>query len=296
MTQPAVADAQPQAAEPPDDPKPFVLPDHLRPSLAPELLATLDKPSAEAAPDAAAPSPDAVEAASPDEQFEMWVTQLDENPNTLARIPRANQVEVISEWKARFEEAAIGAMRTAYEQGQREAVANLQMTSTVAKLDQLLDEGDIPAFKESVAKFPGGEKNYYRVKADMQPIAADSPEHFQNEANALFQQLADYPDVQKVFADNWNYTADAAGMRKLSLDIGKALGRLEAGEKPQDPAAQALARRKAATVERRAVPRPPTTDGGSDPSLLLNREFIKNATAQQLMKYTTAQLQEGMKR
>lgn len=293
MTQPAVADV---ATDPVDDPTPFVLPENLRSSLAPELLATLDAPSAEDAPDAAAPSPDAAGQPSPDEQFETWVTQLDENPNTLARIPRANQVEVISEWKTRFEDAAVGALRTAYEQGQRDAVANLQMTSTVANLDRLLEDGDMPSFKEAVAKFPGGEKNYYRVKADMQPIAADSPEHFQREANALFQQLADYPEVQQVFAENWNYTADAAGISKLSVDIGKALGRIEAGGTTQDPATQALARRKAATADRRAVPRPSATDGGIDASTQLNREFISKATPQQLMKYTTAQLQEAMKR
>lgn len=308
MTQPA-ATVDP-ATEPSGDPSPFTIPDNLRSSIAPSLLATLPDsqrppaPAVETASKAEDPNPEplaetppadgATQPSSPDDQLEDWVTQLDENPATLSRIPRANQVEVISEWKTRFEEAAVGAVRTAYEQGQRDAQVRLQMTAQVGQLDELLDSGDIPAFREAVAKFPGGEKNYYRVKAELQPIAADSPERFQAEADSLFRQLDAYPEVQQRFASSWNYTADAAGIRQLSIDIGKALGRLEAGE--QDPAAQALARRKAATAERRATPRPDATDGSADGSMQLNRATIKGMTPQQLMKYSTQQLAEAMKR
>ncbi len=273
---------------------PNFIPDSVRASMAPQLLATL--PEAKAEPDGEDSTGDTAETetATPEEQLTQWVTGLDENPASITSVPRAQQAAVIAAWKNEYESAAVAALQAAYAQGREHAQAQIATQSQVETLDELLEAGDVALFREQVKLFPGGEKNYYRVKAEMQPIPANSAEAFQAQADEIFAQLAPHPEAQKAFADRWDYAPTEADMRRLAIDVGKALGSIQAGRNA-DPAAKALAARTQAAAGRKAIPRvevsPPNAGpGGGLPSLAALSAMTSKQIAD--LKLTDAQLQE----
>jgi len=277
------ATPQAQTSSPGEAPAPIqvTLPPNASTAIAPELLATIPKP--EPTPDAGAdpldsqdpgpggnppPAPDATTEAPGDQSPETqgdpelvsFVNALDENPSTISRVPREKQGAVIKAWQDHLLAVSTTAVQNAYRLGAEHAETRSTLQGQIGTLDELMDAGDVAAFREKLKTFPGGEANYYRLKADMTPVEAGSPEHFQSRANELFAELKPYPALAEQFKGKWDYKATEADMLRLAKDIGQEIAR--AGN-PQDPAASQLARRQAAATERKAIPKPDVTPGVS---------------------------------
>ena len=244
-----------------------LMPDNASSSIAPELLATLPTPAPttddDGSDDDTAPLDEADEApteegdeAAPDE-VNQWLAQIADNPRSITSVPRARLPEVVD----RIVEIASAATENAYQQGLQHGEQRARTTATlqekVAELDQYLEDGDMAAFKEAVKTFPNGEKNYYRVKAELTPIPEGSPQQFQQRAEELFRQLS--PEAQQVLQQSWNYSATEQDMLRLARDVGILQERTRGATTAASP--HPIQQRREAQKQRKETPKPDVSQG-----------------------------------
>lgn len=269
----AVLDGAPPAeTRPAESGSDLTLPPNAATSIAPELLATIPAPAepedhdAQPAPDLTTPEDSEEsgeeetqqEPADPEAQVAEWVGLLEENPASITRIPRSKQGEAIRAMQERWTGITTAAMQQAYQAGIQYAQQSNTVMSQVASLDALLEAGDTEAFREEISRFPGGERAYYRAKAETTPVPETAPERYQERANAIFAELSARPDVQEKLRGSWNYSADDAGITRLEADVRRYL--MEQGRPAPD---NSLAQRQEAATRRAAAPKAEASPGSS---------------------------------
>lgn len=200
---------------------------------------------------------------SPGQEVARFVDSLIENPKAITTIPRGQQAAVVDAMQEKMIQATHMLVQQAFRDGLEQGKQQIELRRQVETLDALLEQGDIAEFREEAKKFPGGEKNYHRVKADLEPTPAGSVEHYQERTNRIFAELGDYPEAQAELRANWNYRATDDDLLRLSRDVGAALERAKASRVRRDPDAQALQRRTEAAAKRKAIPKPDTTAGAA---------------------------------
>lgn len=275
MTQPAPTDtaAETGAESPVQGGAPTLLPDNAASSIAPDLLATLPEPDPtneddgeevdasldDGSDEEDEPSTGEGDPEAPDD-VSQYVAQIAENPRSITSVPRAKLPDVVG----RVLDIGANAINEAFLEGLRQGEQRARTTATlqdkVRELDQFLEDGDAAAFKEAAKQFPGGEKNYYRVKADLTPIPDGSPASFQQQAHQLFNELAAYPEAQQFLASNWNYRETAGDIARLARDVGVLMERARAAStKPAEPSR--LQQRREAQEQRKKTPKPDVSQG-----------------------------------
>lgn len=225
------------------------------------------------------PADEEDEEPSPDEEVAAWLPQLDENVNIASRIPKKQLGPVLAAWFQRHVDIANNAVRQAAQVVEQRVRERVEMEQKVKEIDGLLEDGDVHAMREKLAQFPGGERNYHLVRAQLQPVQANSPEHYQQRAAQLVAQLASNPSAAQELQANWNYAANEADMTRLALDVGRLLQK-HSGK--QDTATQDLQRRKAAQERRRATPRPPDVSDGVGNSTRITMADLKRVSQEQV--------------
>ena len=266
----------------------FTLPENAATSIAPELLATAPQPQppAEAAdgkmPDSAEAEPEA-----PDEQAQLasWVESLIDNPRSITSIPRAQQPAAMEAWASKTVEVAQQAIQLAYQAGMQAAEQRGATSRQISEIDAALEDGDIDQYRALVAKFQGGERGYHAAKAQLSPIPEASPEAFQQRVNAIWQDLADRPDVQEALRTQWNYPASADGVARLESDIR---GLLKRPAKGPDPDQKVLQQRAENTQRLRNTPKPDTTPGTGAAGVPTRKEAEALSDAQWAKLYDNA--------
>ena len=255
------------------------LPDNAAALLSPEILATAPKTDTEddgedAAPDAT-PAPAAADSAEgqddgetdgePQDEVATWATAIDEAPQRITEVPRALQAKVLAKYKADLEAAAVGAVQTAdqraYQRGLAEGRQGVEQGSKLSQAQELLDSGDVDAFKEYVNREFGSEQNYHRAAAGLPPAPSAAVAAIQTRAKALFDRVKPPPEVEAVLKANWNYPATDAGYDQLAADLTDAMVKHARGTAAADPARQALEQRRNGAEHRARVPRPETSEG-----------------------------------
>lgn len=223
--------------------------------------------------------------APPDAELDAMVDQVWKNPNMVARIPKDRLPEVVMRVLERRDDLATNAIqnthKTAFEMGYQRARTEQQ----VAHIDQLQSDGDYDAVREALSKFPGGERNYYLLKAELQPVQDNSPQRYVrlgvDEAARAIQET---PAIERELRANFDankYAANEDGYRQLLKDIGSLQARHAAGQTPKtDPAEQALQRRQQAAATRRAAPRPEVSEGMGAPAHLKVDDIRRMTTEQ----------------
>ena len=266
----------------------FTLPENAATSIAPELLATAPQPQppAEAAdgkmPDSAEAEPEA-----PDEQAVLasWVESLIDNPRSITSIPRAQQPAAMEAWASKTVAVAQQAIQLAYQAGMQAAEQRGATSRQISEIDAALEDGDIDQYRALVAKFQGGERGYHAAKAQLSPIPEASPEAFQQRVNAIWQDLADRPDVQEALRTQWNYPASADGVARLESDIR---GLLKRPVKGPDPDQKVLQQRAENTQRLRNTPKPDTTPGTGAAGVPTRKEAEALSDAQWAKLYDNA--------
>jgi len=198
----------------------------------------------------------------PEDEVATWVSQFDENPNTASRIPRKLLGPVLQSWRSNVEDAATRAVLQNTQVVAQRTRQLVEMEYRVKEIDQLESVGDFDQRQEKIAEFPGGAKNYYRVKADMQPNPASSPVSFNQRAAQLVSQLANNKAASDEIAANFarnKYVESEESMMQLAIDVGALLQKHSGSN--SDPATQELQRKRDAQARRRAAPRPDVSDG-----------------------------------
>jgi len=266
----------------------FTLPENAATSIAPELLATAPqpKPSAEDADSEPLDSEEA-EPEAPDEQAQLasWVESLIDNPRSITSIPRAQQPAAMEAWASKTVEVAQQAIQMAYAAGMQAAEQRSATTRQIAEIDAALEDGDIDQYRALVSKFQGGERGYHAAKAQLSPIPEASPEAFQQRVNAIWQDLADRPDVQEALRTQWNYPASADGVARLESDIR---GLLKRPAKGPDPDQKVLQQRAENTQRLRNTPKPDTTPGTGAAGVPTRKEAEALSDAQWAKLYDNA--------
>ena len=266
----------------------FTLPENAATSIAPELLATAPqhKPSAEDADSEPLDSEEA-EPEAPDEQAQLasWVESLIDNPRSITSIPRAQQPAAMEAWASKTVEVAQQAIQLAYQAGMQAAEQRGATSRQISEIDAALEDGDIDQYRALVAKFQGGERGYHAAKAQLSPIPEASPEAFQQRVNAIWQDLADRPDVQEALRTQWNYPASADGVARLESDIR---GLLKRPVKGPDPDQKVLQQRAENTQRLRNTPKPDTTPGTGAAGVPTRKEAEALSDAQWAKLYDNA--------
>ncbi len=198
---------------------------------------------------------------SPEAELGRFVDSLIDNPKAITTIPRGQQAAVVDAMQEKMVAATHMLVQQAYQEGLKSGKQQVEQQRQMETLDALLEQGDIAAFREEAKNFPGGEKNYHRVKADLEPTPAGSMEHYQERTNRIFSELGEYPEAQAELRANWNYRATDDDLIRLSRDVGAALERAKASRVRRDPDVTALQKRSDAAAGRKAIPKPDASSG-----------------------------------
>lgn len=314
MTQ-AQAEATPESAAPAASPTPNALPPELLKDLGEDLrpapvapsdddldaeddagTPTVTTPDAQADAEANA-SPDAEDSddaddqqSSPEQEVATWADLLLDNPQTAARIPRARMAEVFTEYNKRLQVAYDAGVQqgsqAATERARREATLS-QQKAEVARIEALLEDGDVDGYMDEIEKFPGGRANFKRVSADLEPVAAGSTQDFISRARGIVQQLAPYPQLAAEMQSTWaerGYKADEESLVRLAVDVGRMI---ERGAKAAPAPEQVkLDQRRKGLAGLKAAPKPDVSEGRNAPlSTAPTKAELQNWTPEQYAAY-----------
>ena len=188
-------------------------------------------------------------------------------------------------WASKTVEVAQQAIQLAYQAGMQAAEQRGATSRQISEIDAALEDGDIDQYRALVAKFQGGERGYHAAKAQLSPIPEASPEAFQQRVNAIWQDLADRPDVQEALRTQWNYPASADGVARLESDIR---GLLKRPVKGPDPDQKVLQQRAENTQRLRNTPKPDTTPGTGAAGVPTRKEAEALSDAQWAKLYDNA--------
>lgn len=279
MTQAAPADTGPVAGSL------LQITPQIRASMSPEILATLpaemiapeddgheppvgDAEAAlepEEAPDEAPEESDEVDpevAASV--QLAEYVSLYEKNPKSITSVPRALQPQVAAAHREWLEQATQAAVNEAYRKGIAEGQQGVQIRQQVETLDKLFEDGDVFAFKEMVAKFPGGERGYHAAKANLAPVQAGSTDDYQRRATEIFHGLErEFPEAAAKVRASWNYAATDTDIERLRQDVADARAEAKLARLRTDPNTKQLNERSQAAAQRKALPKPDVSPPGA---------------------------------
>lgn len=223
---------------------------------------------------------DAGEETAPDDDVAEWLDQLWENPRLIARIPQKRLAEVHEAERNRWTDTTTRAIQNTHETAFQLGYQRARLEQQVASIDRLQQGGDYDGAHEELQKFPGGERNYYLLKAELQPVPDESPQHFAKlGTDEAAKAIAETPAIEQALRANFEarkYPANLDGYRLLLMDIGTLRARGVAGT-TKDPAGQALAQRRAAAETRKAAPKVDVSTGSSAPHRITAEEIKRMA-------------------
>jgi hypothetical protein len=250
----------------------------LAPHLRPEPVAAADDGDAAedssptATPEAAAPDAEGddagTESLTPEQEVAQWADLTLENPQTATRIPRGRLSEVFAAYNERLQ-VAFDAGRT---MGEQNAMARAQaeaqrstLQEKVTQAEALLEAGDTDGYREAVDAFPGGRKAFHRVQAEMEPVAPNTPEYWQDRFRGIIAPLAQFPAAVEELQASWNYAGSDAEAQRLAVTVGRLLAKHEDLAKRPSPEAEELERRKKAVQNLKSTTKADVSEGRSAP-------------------------------
>lgn len=219
---------------------------------------------------------------APPDEVAQWVDQIWENPRTISRIPQKRLGDVLLSLLERRDGLATRAIQNTHETAFKQGYQRAQLEQQVSAIDRMQQEGDYDGAHEALKDFPGGERNYFLLKAELQPVQDQTPQYYAKlGTEEAARAIAEAPGIESALRANFEanrYPANLDGYRLLLMDIGMLKARGAA--KPVDPAGQALKQRREAAETRRAAPKPDVSGGAGAPAKL-SRAALEKMTPEQ---------------